>query len=194
MLSKISQIFGRLNFSRFAAGNLLNYSSFSATQKYIRHCSTISKFVCWKCGNDTVRKPEIICSSCKIIQPIHHGLSYFDYFNVKRDFVINQNELKKKFREIQTAVHPDKYGLHDEKVQKMADDHSSFANHAYKTLSDTRQRALYMLENSDVGENSPDPELAMQMMELNEEIEECNDRDELKEKLKEIEEHINDIN
>uniref|UniRef100_A0A914ZB78 J domain-containing protein n=1 Tax=Panagrolaimus superbus TaxID=310955 RepID=A0A914ZB78_9BILA len=112
---------------------------------------------------------------------------------MKHDFVIDQNELKKKFRQIQTSVHPDKYGLHDERVQKMADDHSSFANHAYKTLSDTRQRALYMLEISNVGESSPDPELAMQMMELNEEIEENDDVEELKTKLKEIEEHINDI-
>lgn len=114
-------------------------------------CYCSAKLKCWKCGNDFVRKPEIICNSCKVIQPIHHALNYFDYFNMKNDFVINQNELKKKFRDVQTVVHPDKYGLSGDKEKEMADEHSSFANRAYKTLSDTRQRALYMLDISNTG-------------------------------------------
>lgn len=44
-----------------------------------------------------------------------------------------------------------------------------------------------------LGESTPDPELAMQMMEMNEDIEETDDVEELKTKLKDIEEHINSI-
>ena len=86
-----------------------------------------------------------------MIQPLRANQTFFDYFGLNRDFVIDQEGLKKKFRTLQSVVHPDKFGLRTEDEKKYADIHSSFANQAYKTLTNPKTRAVYMLELSNTG-------------------------------------------
>lgn len=104
---------------------------------------------CWNCKSNT--ETNIFCPSCNLIQPLKADANFFDYFNLKRDFNIDQKSLKDKFRQIQTQVHPDKYGLSTDNEKKLADIHSSFANQAFKTLTDKKSRAIYILELTHTG-------------------------------------------
>lgn len=121
------------------------YSKLFISKEHIR-C-----FACWRCKRPISEKPGVFCSSCRVIQPLKRDQTFFDYFGLKKDFSVNPDDLKLKFREVQSQVHPDKFAQNSNEEKTFADVHSSFANQAYKTLSDAKKRALYLLELTNTG-------------------------------------------
>lgn len=99
---------------------------------------------CWKCNN-LVCKKNIFCSSCHAIQPVREKDDFFAYLGLNKDFVIDETELRNRFRKLQSEVHPDKHAQNTQDEQKFSEEHSSFLNVAYKTLLDPVSRANYLL-------------------------------------------------
>jgi len=73
----------------------------------LRFCSD-SPLKCWNC--DYVYKSELFCSKCKVLQELPRNLNYFDIIGVKRDYNVVNEEIHKKYRELQKMLHPDKFG------------------------------------------------------------------------------------
>ncbi|KAL3475392.1 hypothetical protein BJX99DRAFT_271170 [Aspergillus californicus] len=96
-------------------------------------------------------------------------------------FTINLLDLKREFLQLQSTTHPDKYPAGPLKAR--AEYLSATLNDAYRTLSDPLLRAQYILheyhgidvtaeDNSGAGAQPLDPELLMEVMDVQEAIEE----------------------
>lgn len=75
--------------------------------EFLRFCSD-SPPKCWNC--DYKYKSELFCSKCKVLQELPQNLDYFDVMGIKRDYNVVNEEIHKKYRELQKMLHPDKFG------------------------------------------------------------------------------------
>lgn len=73
----------------------------------LRFCSD-SPPKCWNC--DYTYKSELFCSKCKMLQELPQNLNYFDIMGIKREYNVANEEIHKKYRELQKMLHPDKFG------------------------------------------------------------------------------------
>ncbi|XP_058808336.1 iron-sulfur cluster co-chaperone protein HscB [Phymastichus coffea] len=147
----------------------------SSSENILRYSSYPPK--CWQC--DFPQKSDLFCSKCKALQKPPKDLNYFDIIGVKQDFDISVEDVQKKYRKLQTLLHPDRFGQKTEKEQDLSESLSSLVNKAYSTLMHPLDRGLYMLKLHNVtipeGTTSLEPEFLMEIMELNEEIEEASE-------------------
>ncbi|XP_070516752.1 iron-sulfur cluster co-chaperone protein HscB isoform X2 [Cardiocondyla obscurior] len=138
----------------------------------LRFCSD-SPPKCWNC--DYMYKSELFCSKCKVLQELPYNLNYFEIMGIKRDYNVSNEEIHKKYRELQKMLHPDKFGSKSEKERQISEKLSSLINKAYSTLAHPLKRGLYMLQLKGIsipeGTTSLNPEFLMEIMERNEEIE-----------------------
>lgn len=74
---------------------------------FLRFCSD-SPPKCWNC--DYKYKSVLFCSRCKALQELPQNLNYFDIIGIKRDYNVVNEEIHKKYRELQKMLHPDKFG------------------------------------------------------------------------------------
>lgn len=99
---------------------------------------------------------------------------YFDLFGVQKDARINMKELTKRFRNVQSQIHPDKFSRKSEEEQNLSSEWSSLVNKAYRTLQDPLARGEYLLSLRGIklSENitMDNPEFLMEMMEKNEAV------------------------
>lgn len=83
-------------------------------------------------------------------------------------------DLSRRFRNIQSEIHPDKFSTKTKKEQHLSSEWSSLVNKAYKTLQAPLARGEYLLKLH--GTNLPedntiqDPEFLTEMMERNEKV------------------------
>lgn len=69
-------------------------------------CRNVS--VCWKCGTES-QNSSIFCENCSVIQkPLNKG-NYFKTLGINEVFDVDLKMLTKKYREMQSVLHPDKY-------------------------------------------------------------------------------------
>lgn len=62
---------------------------------------------CWKC--EFPFKSELFCSRCRSLQKLPATLNYFDIIGVQNDYNISIEEVRKKYRDLQRMLHPDKF-------------------------------------------------------------------------------------
>ncbi|WP_199611141.1 co-chaperone HscB [Flocculibacter collagenilyticus] len=103
-------------------------------------------------------------------------MNYFDLFNLPFDYNIDVAELSSKYRDLQRAVHPDKFANAPERDRLYAVQKTAEINDAFQTLKHPLKRAEYMLAEKGVdirGEQQTiqDPEFLMEQMELREHLE-----------------------
>uniref|UniRef100_A0A0K0FFU9 J domain-containing protein n=1 Tax=Strongyloides venezuelensis TaxID=75913 RepID=A0A0K0FFU9_STRVS len=148
---------------------------------------------CWKCNLDT--DDLTFCKNCNIIQKPEENLCPFRRLEIKKSFNIPENELKTNLRQLQSKVHPDKFGSKSEEEKIFSDKHSALLNDAFKTIQDPILRAEYLLADSATKEDdmTTNNELLMEMMRLNEEISEIEDDKMLHNKKDLIEKERNSI-
>lgn len=147
---------------------------------------------CWNCGSD-INKAIFKCCSCGKLQDCRHpkDVDFFKLLEVEARFEVNSAELSKKFRALQTKVHPDKFaGKDDDREKQNSIDWSTLLNKAYKTLSAPLPRGEYMLRNQltdkdEEGKTVRSQVFLTEMMEKNEEVDEADTKSEL-EKLLEV--------
>ncbi|XP_012540746.1 iron-sulfur cluster co-chaperone protein HscB [Monomorium pharaonis] len=139
---------------------------------FLRFCSD-SPPKCWNC--DYVYKSDLFCSKCKMLQELPQNLNYFEILGIKRNYNVANEEIHKKYRELQKMLHPDKFGNKSEKERQISEKLSSLINKAYSTLTHPLKRGLYMLQLKGIsipeGTTSLNPDFLMEIMERNEEIE-----------------------
>ena len=148
-----------------------------------RFCDT-PKAICSNCGASV--GCDFFCSSCGTLQPVYaleeRGLcAPLQTFLVDENFKMDRKALEQRFRELQGALHPDKFAaVDDEALKDTAQRNSAMVNRHYQTLLDPVKRLAYLLDRSGIhileegGAEKPNPATLMEVMEYRERIEESN--------------------
>lgn len=101
--------------------------------------------------------------------------NYFELFGLPVGFEVDGAELASHYRDLQRAVHPDRYANATEQEKRLSMQGSTYLNDALDTLKKPLSRAQYLLELKGVdlgaGEGSiTDGAFLMEQMELREEL------------------------
>ncbi|NXA20639.1 HSC20 protein, partial [Ibidorhyncha struthersii] len=125
------------------------------------------------------------CPGCRALQPPGPRPDLFRLMDCDRSFRIDAQQLQRRFRSLQRAVHPDRFGQRPLKEQCYSEQHSSLINKAYQTLLNPLSRGLYLLELNGVEPaqetDSADPVFLTEIMEINEKLAEPENEDILEE-------------
>lgn len=70
---------------------------------------------------------------------------YFSLFGLAPDFALEAAELTRRYRDIQSQIHPDRYAGKGDQEQRMAVQTAAFVNEAYQCLKQPLSRAEYLL-------------------------------------------------
>ncbi len=101
--------------------------------------------------------------------------NYFELFGLPVNYVIDRKELSERYRDLQRAVHPDKFAAGSDQERRLSMQGSTMINEAFQTLKDPMLRAKYLLalhgsEMSAGSQSTQDMEFLMEQMELREEL------------------------
>ncbi|EDW73636.2 uncharacterized protein Dwil_GK16550 [Drosophila willistoni] len=155
-----------------------------STYMHCRSCTTSAPLThqavdCWNCKKKIMHLQKMICSDCGHLQDVNTSINYFDLLSFPIKFELEPLQLTKRFRQLQTLVHPDKFSNKSDREQSNSSDWSSLINKAYKTLATPVDRGQYLLnlkgEQMPQDNSSLNAEFLMNMMERNEEVEEAAD-------------------
>ncbi|KHJ91830.1 hypothetical protein OESDEN_08288 [Oesophagostomum dentatum] len=130
------------------------------------------------------------------IQPPPESQNMFEYLGLPVSFEVEESLLKKRFRELQSAVHPDRFAHASKHEKEISDEHSRRLNESYKTLSEPYLRAKYLLKllgESNSTKKDLDPASLMEMMEWNERVAEMKTEDELTAEKTNVQNQIDEI-
>lgn len=147
---------------------------------------------CWSCGvvralsaSDAtlpVRSVEgFTCIGCGAIQPPERDRTHFARLLLEPCVWLDEEELSRRFRELSRRLHPDRYAGRSARERRLALEHMTAVNDAYRCLRDPVRRAEYLLSLHGVcvgegGESEgprPDPALLSEVMELRESVDEA---------------------
>lgn len=107
------------------------------------------------------------------MQPIS-GQNYFELFDIPVSFEVDQETLSLRYRDLQRAVHPDRFAGASDQEKRLSVQQASLINEAYQTLKTPLPRARYLLELNgitlDDNDTSMDPMFLMDQMELRESL------------------------
>jgi molecular chaperone HscB len=98
--------------------------------------------------------------------------NHFEIFKLPISFDINKDTLAQRYRDLQRAVHPDKYANAPDRERRLAMQKTAQINEAFQTLKNPLTRARYLLQLQGIDENDAmmDGEFLMTQMELREEL------------------------
>jgi len=102
--------------------------------------------------------------------------NYFSLFDLPVSFTINLDELESRYRDLQRALHPDRYASASDQERRISVQQTAHLNEAFHTLRDIPRRARYLLELKgidfdDEKDTHFDGAFLMEQMELREELE-----------------------
>jgi molecular chaperone HscB len=82
--------------------------------------------------------------------------NHFDLLGLPLRYGVDAPELERRYRELQSQVHPDRFAASSEAERRVAMQWATRANEAYRTLRDPVARARYLLslKGFDTGEES----------------------------------------
>ncbi|HEY9050970.1 MAG TPA: Fe-S protein assembly co-chaperone HscB [Gammaproteobacteria bacterium] len=106
--------------------------------------------------------------------------NYFEIFDVPVAVDVDINRVNQIYRELQKAVHPDRFASDSEQARRIAMQQTSLVNQAFQTLKDPVARAQYILklEGMDINaetDTTMDAEFLMEQMEFRESLTEVRD-------------------
>ncbi|KAM4616008.1 iron-sulfur cluster co-chaperone protein HscB [Polymixia lowei] len=133
---------------------------------------------CWNCKETLEKTPAFFCMSCKIVQPTDDRASFFQIMECNHSFTLDTQKLQKRYLKLQRSLHPDNFSQKTMKEQEYSENQSALVNKAYTTLLKPLSRGLYMLELAGVSveegtDAGADPQLLMELMEVNETLDEA---------------------
>lgn len=110
--------------------------------------------------------------------PLDFSRNHFELLGLPLAFRVDGAELERRYRELQTQVHPDRFAAGTEAERRVAMQWATRANEAYRTLRDPVDRARYLLnlKGFDTGEEtntSMPADFLMQQMEWREAVAEA---------------------
>lgn len=133
---------------------------------------------CWSCGAE--RGQAVFCGTCKKLQPVPKSRTYFEALGLPKRQALDPKRVEQHFRDSAKEVHPDRFAQSSPIERKLALEHTTLVNQAYRALKDPASRAEYLLglEGVVVGKEearTQDPGFLMEMLELQEAIGEAKD-------------------
>jgi hypothetical protein len=106
----------------------------NALVKQSKRLSTQNFKHCWKCDHK-IDKLSILCSvpECSMIQPFtnNNKVDYFDLFGIPRSFSVDEAVLRKKLKDLQMLLHPDKFSTKSSEEKLISQAASSYLNMAF---------------------------------------------------------------
>lgn len=129
---------------------------------------------CWSCDEEV--GASLVCNACHKVQP-PLDLNPFDRFEIPSHPSVDQGNLRKKYLEMQAALHPDRFVSKTKEEELYARQQSEAFNNAFVVLKDPTK----CLESLLKGEKLPpdDPETLMEVMDLYDQIDSLSDKDDL---------------
>ncbi|MCW8988243.1 MAG: Fe-S protein assembly co-chaperone HscB [Gammaproteobacteria bacterium] len=111
-----------------------------------------------------------------------HTQTHFELFELPVSFELDLQELSQRYRELQRAVHPDKFANASEYERRLSVEKAAAINDAYQILKSPQRRARYMLELQSVSfddetDTALDPAFLMEQIELRESLSELSQKD-----------------
>jgi molecular chaperone HscB len=129
---------------------------------------------CPACKSSSLQIKEDVfcCKSC----PNRQGIDYFALLGLPRTYSVNIHTAEQNYRDLQRRAHPDK--LESESSNSVPEGLSALLNKAITVIKSPTERCmhlLYLLDGCSVSESNltNDSGLLLEMMEINEEIEDC---------------------
>ena len=105
------------------------------------------------------------------MQPVL-GKNHFELFDLPPGFEVEQETLALRYRDLQRAVHPDRFANASEQEKRLSVQQAAQINEAFQVLKSPLLRARYLLELSglplDDTDTAMDPSFLMEQMELRE--------------------------
>ncbi len=100
--------------------------------------------------------------------------NYFELFGLEPGFDIDLSAIAERYRELQRAVHPDRFANASDQERMLSVQQAAHVNEAYQTLKSPLLRARYLLELRGIALNDTDttmdPMFLMEQMELRESL------------------------
>ncbi|NXD12607.1 HSC20 protein, partial [Nothocercus nigrocapillus] len=123
---------------------------------------------------------------CRSLQPPEPRPDLFRLMACDRSFRVDKQQLRRRFRSLQRALHPDRFGRRPPMERLYSEQHSALVNKAYQTLLHPLSRGLYLLELNGIQlaqetDSDADSEFLMEIMEINEKLAEPNNEGNLEE-------------
>ena len=108
--------------------------------------------------------------------------THFELFELPVSFELDLQDLSQRYRELQRAVHPDKFANASDYERRLSVEKAAVINDAYQTLKSPQRRARYMLELQSVSfddekDMALDPAFLMEQIELRESLAELPQQD-----------------
>lgn len=108
--------------------------------------------------------------------------THFELFELPVSFDIDLQDLSQRYRDLQAAVHPDKFVNASEHERRLSVEKAAAINDAYQVLKSPQHRARYMLELQSVSfddekDMALDPAFLMEQIELREALSELSSQD-----------------
>jgi molecular chaperone HscB len=107
--------------------------------------------------------------------------NHFEIFGLEPGFEVDLDRLAARYRELQRAVHPDRFASGTDQEKRLAVQRTAQVNEAFETLKRPLERARYLLQLNGIDINSEtdttvDAEFLMEQMELREQLAEIRDQ------------------
>ncbi len=104
--------------------------------------------------------------------------THFELFGLPTAYALDRDKLDTAYRELQNAVHPDRFAAQPEAEQRVAMQWATQVNEAYQTLKHPVNRGVYLLSLQGIdalhaGNTHMAPAFLMQQMEWREAIDEA---------------------
>ena len=99
--------------------------------------------------------------------------THFELFELPVSFDIDLQNLSERYRELQRAVHPDRFANASDRERRLSVEKAALINDAFQILKSPQRRARYMLELQSVSfddeqDTALDPVFLMEQIELRE--------------------------
>ena len=104
--------------------------------------------------------------------------THFELFGLPQTYALDRDRLDAAYRELQNAVHPDRFAAQPDAEQRVAMQWATQVNEAYQTLKHPVSRGVYLLKLQgidalDAANTKMAPAFLMQQMEWREAIDEA---------------------
>lgn len=124
--------------------------------------------------------------------------TFFELFNIPEGYEVDIPNLNQSYRELQQAVHPDRFASASSHEQRVAVQYASWVNEAYETLKSPVNRAHYLLSLKDKAPDAQqtignDPAFLMHQMSLREQLMELRDEDDPESALDKLREELEEL-
>ncbi len=131
--------------------------------------------LCWNCGAPL--QGLIFCPQCGVIQAPNPSASAFEVLGLEVALDLDENHLSEVYLKATRSVHPDFFALAEPEEKERSLQQSAVMTDAYRTLKTfegrCREIILTLGLEQDLIAWKPSPGLLMQVLEWNEELDEC---------------------